>query len=248
MRILTINTWGFHEPYEARLVRLREGVERLAPDVCCMQEVYDERTLRAIRRTGELEHEYHDLDTGLALLSRRPLAVREVLRYRNRSPQEDYGRGALIGRLDHRDDLTIAVTHLSWRREDEPVRVAQARELIAAAERNGSPVILVGDFNATPDSDVIETVLSAGYVDSFGALHPEVPGLTWDSVNPFTGEQEPQLPDRRIDYIFVQAHLERGLSRAEVVLDRPDDMGVFPSDHFGVLVEITGGTTRPAPS
>lgn len=248
MRVLTINTWGRHEPYEARLARLARGIDALAPDVCCMQEVYEERTLRTVRDRAGLSHAFHDLETGLALLSRHPLASQGILRYQNRSPSEDYGRGALIARLDAGDDLVVAVTHLSWRAEDEGVRVAQARELTTAVKETGAPSILAGDFNDTPESAVIATVLAAGYVDGFRALHPEDPGLTWDAANPFTAEQDPQLPDRRIDYVFVQARLERGLDRAEVVLAQADEEGVLPSDHYGVLVDLAGWTARHAPS
>jgi endonuclease/exonuclease/phosphatase family metal-dependent hydrolase len=56
--------------------------------------------------------------------------------------------------------------------------------------------------------------------------------------NPFTVLQDPQLPDRRIDYVFLDATLERRLKGCELVFDEPAADGIHASDHFGVLVEL----------
>jgi endonuclease/exonuclease/phosphatase family metal-dependent hydrolase len=125
-------------------------------------------------------------------------------------------------------------------------RLGEARgtlEFVEQVAGNG-PAILLGDFNAPPDSDEIGLLLKAGFVDAFAAAGTGA-GTTWDEdrnaniriqriAEPGTIPEDPAT--RRIDYIFVRG---AGLSvrSASVVLDRPVD-GVFPSDHYGVLAEI----------
>ena len=64
---------------------------------------------------------------------------------------------------------------------------------------------------------------------------------TWARRNPFVGRHIE--PDRRIDYIFAGiSHQGSGMEGgagtvedARVVLDEPDENGVFPSDHFALV-------------
>lgn len=95
---------------------------------------------------------------------------------------------------------------------------------------NHLPVILTGDFNATPNSEPILTILSGDMLNSrtqtAGPAHG--PESTWSGWT-IAGE-----PGRTIDYIFVKgdlavvrhAHLAESFS------------GRFPSDHLPVLAEI----------
>jgi hypothetical protein len=39
VRVLTLNLWNISEPLEARLAALVAGLNRLAPDIACFQEV-----------------------------------------------------------------------------------------------------------------------------------------------------------------------------------------------------------------
>ncbi len=133
-------------------------------------------------------------------------------------------------------------------------------EALAAALREaagGGPVILGGDLNAEPDSGIVATVAGAGIVDVAAAARPGEPLYTYDPVrnaenNQIGAKKEWPLDDygvpelaalyearkttlRRIDYVFASPGLEP--AGAEVVLDRDRD-GLFPSDHFGLLVEL----------
>ena len=87
-------------------------------------------------------------------------------------------------------------------------------------------------------------LLQAGFVDAFAVAGSDE-GITWDEERNANiqlqrrtyPEEIPQDPrNKRIDYVFVRSS---GLSvtRAMVVLDRPIE-GLYPSDHFGVLVKI----------
>jgi endonuclease/exonuclease/phosphatase family metal-dependent hydrolase len=124
-------------------------------------------------------------------------------------------------------------------------RLGEAREMLAFVERvaGDRPAILLGDFNALPDSEEIALLLQAGFADAFDGNGE---GITWDEERNANiqlqrrtyPDEIPQDPrNKRIDYVFVRGP---GLSvtRAQVVLDRPIE-GLYPSDHFGVLAEIT---------
>ncbi len=101
--------------------------------------------------------------------------------------------------------------------------------MIDSLNVNDLPIILTGDFNATPESEPIQTILST-LNDSRQQSHAPAhgPDGTW------TGWTIAGEPGRTIDYVFVQgdltvskqAHLAESFS------------GRFPSDHLPVLAEI----------
>ena len=240
MRLLTLNTWGRSEPYLARRERIAQEIATLDVDLCCLQEVFDDDLLEALRSATALEHQCTDPRTGLAIASRWPIRSERILHYRSVSPREGFYRGALLCRIElDVGDLLVACTHLSFRPVDASVRRAQVQSLLAALEPIELPRILAGDFNEAPDGSAIELVRTHGFLDTFAARNPGVPGFTWDQRNPYTVQQDPPLPDRRIDYMFVDSMLADRLGDSRIVLDRPDEHGVFPSDHAGVLVELS---------
>ncbi len=124
-------------------------------------------------------------------------------------------------------------------------RLGEARKMLAFVERvaGDRPAILLGDFNALPESDEIALLRQAGFVDAFAAAG-KGQGITWDeernaNIQLQRRADPDEIPDdplnKRIDFVFVRGGLE--VKRAGVVLDRPVD-GLFPSDHYGVFAEI----------
>ena len=147
--------------------------------------------------------------------------------------------------------LPVFVTHLDWRLDEGHYREIQVQHVAAAvAERcpvgAGVPPILMGDFNAEPESDemrFLRGLTSLGgrrvyFADTFG-LVGQGRGVTFARRNPFAA-MLPE-PDRRIDYIFVRGPDDRGRGdpiEAHVAFDQTVG-GVFPSDHFGVVATIS---------
>jgi len=71
----------------------------------------------------------------------------------------------------------------------------------------------------------VQTVLDAGYVDSYRMLHPDDPGLTLPTSDPLL----------RLDYVFLP-HAQAGrIAKCEVVRNA---IAVGASDHFPVLSEM----------
>ncbi len=130
-------------------------------------------------------------------------------------------------------------------------------------------VVLAGDFNAQPESELFVKLRELGFSDAWADHYPKGGGLTFDCENnqanhvfqsqfPLSVKVEdlsfsPEVRDslvaflrrqetrpRRIDYIWY-----RGSSRMKVVnvelVGHPDAQGFAPSDHFGVCAELEIG-------
>ncbi len=111
------------------------------------------------------------------------------------------------------------------RRESAKLVLRKIREIAA-----DQPVICLGDFNSTPDTEQIGTMRSElrDARDLAGSLAygPEATfnGFRWDAV-----------PKERIDYIFVSPQMR--VSRYGTL---SDSSGLrYPSDHFPVVVRLS---------
>jgi len=149
---------------------------------------------------------------GLAILTRGNVQASEMRIF---DTTENLRRGVLgAGIATEAGTLYVYNTHLDDPAEGDAVRFEQGTQLLSATE-GASPAVLGGDFNAAPDSDVIDAVLAAGFVDTGAVLPPDL------------STREGAL---RIDYIFV-----RGSIRVDGI-DVPDDAA---SDHKPVVVTLT---------
>jgi len=142
-------------------------------------------------------------------------------------------------------------THLNYRLHHGREREEQVKEIDAALATHADsvPQILMGDFNARPESDEIRwlsglTTLGGRrtlYQDAWARKHPGEPGWTWSAANPGTAILAFLQQDRRLDYIFVTPERRDGrgrILRCDLAFDRPGDNGVFASDHFGVVADV----------
>ena len=260
LRIVTLNIWNRGGPWDARLAAIRAGLVELGPDIVGLQEVLRPTTTEVPDQAAQIADKlgYHiaygaafdggGFEFGNAALSRFPIARSEVFAL----PQVDApeARCLLFAEVDAPFGvLPFFVTHLSWRFSEGHVREAQVKSIAERVKQlcpiDGFPPVLVGDFNATPDSDEVRYLKglcslggrSVYFADTFG-IAGRGEGTTFTARNPFATEL--REPDRRIDYIFVRGPDQRGRGEpldAHVCFDRPKD-GVYPSDHFGVSATI----------
>ncbi len=271
LKVLSLNVWNDQGPWSRRAELIREWIERLEPDLIGFQEVLLGGPPEAkLDQLGELVGSlgFHTdyvpsfslpdrpaLEFGNAIASRWPISAREALELPDRGDWEK--RSALCCSIESpHGRLTFSNTHLHWRFEHGHVREKQVAALADQVDRlapkGGFPPIVVGDFNAEPDSDEIRFMQGlhaidrasvafldawrvAGDVDQSGEAGE---GITWSNRNDYARiEFEPR---RRIDYIFVGLPGRAGLGwveRCEVVCDEARD-GVWPTDHFGVYAEL----------
>ncbi len=238
-----------------------EGLRTLSPDVVALQEVREvpghlpNQALALAQATG-LHHVFAPAtpvdggQEGLAILSRGAVLEHAAMELPHAQPTER--RILLSARVScGQGSVWVHTSHLNYRlthgkqREDQ----VQAIEAGLAARTTDSPQVLMGDFNARPESDEIRwlrgQVTLGGrrtyFQDAWDRLHPGERGWTWASTNPYTDALAFLEPDRRIDYIFVTPMRRDGrgtIHDCRIVFDSPDSDGVFPSDHFGLLAEV----------
>jgi endonuclease/exonuclease/phosphatase family metal-dependent hydrolase len=260
LRLLTLNIWNQDGPWAERAPRIREWIERLDPDVVGLQEVVRGKRLDqlalvapagshcAYAKAMEFWRD-GDADFGNAVFSRWPILERETL------PLPDAGDGerrvVLATTIDAPfGPLSFFCTHLNWRLHHGFVRERQVAALGELVRRRRSrdrfPPVVVGDFNAEPESTEIRFVKGLHALggrslylrDAWSEAGDGGPGHTWCYRNAYT--RTSLEPDRRIDYVFVGPPLPSGLGRVErcsVVCD-DESAGVWPSDHFGVYAEL----------
>ena len=241
MNIVTLNMWGTSGPFEERWNFFIEELKRLKPKLLCLQEVWDGNLPERIKKTLNLPYSASSYESGLVLLAQDPIVSHWISTYRARSVLEDYDRRALIVRLKlGAQEVTVANTHLSWKPEDSETRSRQVDQLLHEVEVIGSPALLAGDFNDVPQSPAIQKIVRAGYQDLFQLIHPAEEGFTWDNTHPFVQTHEVKLPDRRIDFLFVDRTILKlhSVEACDIVFHRPNAKGVYPSDHYGLLARL----------
>lgn len=138
--------------------------------------------------------------------------------------------------------------HLELVREQQALATARFVDDLVR-DRPALPVVLLGDFNAAPDSASIRFLtgrqslggLSVRYESAWEAAHGDQPGLTFEPGNPLVrAGQMPLERGRRIDHVLTRSGPHGALldvADARLVFTGPVD-GVWASDHYGVLVDL----------
>jgi len=248
---------------ESRLAMVIEGLRALDPDVVALQEspitrqrgdvaariaqalglvhVHARATERVfpLRVLGRLIVGALGFVEGPAILSRFPIAATEV--YDLPRCQRWFDPRVALRADIQTPAGVIAVFSTHTSRDDcQTRRVAEL-----AGGPNGRPAVVMGDLNTGETAPALGAFRDHGFVDLFRAANPDTPGLTvWQRI-----EAPAPTVFRRVDYVFVKAGDGREATAvsARLVLNIPrtrDDGGaLWPSDHYGVFVEVA---LRPA--
>lgn len=169
---------------------------------------------------------------GNALLSRFPVRASDVCLLPRPSPDLEQ-RSVLGVSLATPDGAAVNVFVTHWGLDAEERRL-QADATISYVEswRPGSPCILVGDFNALPDSPEIAAIRRA-MADSWEAASvPPGRRVTFPSGPP--GATTPDGWSGAIDYVFAGGGI--GIERIEVAYDH-----ARASDHQPVVARLRVG-------
>lgn len=237
MSVVTLNLYHDRDDWPRRRVQIPAVLRELRPDAIVLQEVLQHEHLQnqAEWLAAELGYAVHfsSVDPegkvhryGNAVLTPHPVLARDhaVL-----EPRED-GRNAGMVRIEVRGQpVNVYVTHLHHTGEGAALRERQVAGLMDFIARTSAeaPSIVGGDFNALADAPEL-AALTAGYVDSFGLLHPHAgPEATTLNLAWFD-------TPRRIDHIYFQQGRFQPL-RSERLFTQPDDTGAWASDHHGLL-------------
>jgi endonuclease/exonuclease/phosphatase family metal-dependent hydrolase len=244
MKILTLNTWQERGPWRDRWELIFQGLKEYQPDIVGFQEVFNMDWAREIReRSGYPYLTVSGEHSGLIFLLKFKPVEQECLILKTKSPTEDYLRYVFYVRVDTgREKIALFNTHLSWKADENDIRLKQTLELEAFVQQKAGdlPAVLLGDLNAGPDAPSVSYVREKmRWCDTFAAANPGVSGLTWDYRNPYAEAERDKMAERRIDYIFVREQIGsvRKILSSRVVFDGPRE-GVWPSDHLGMMTEL----------
>ena len=238
---------------------IRDGLAALDADVIGLQEVLAFGTLP--NQADEIAsglgwHVYHapawqiggGLTFGNAILSPHRLYDTQCLPLP--TPPELDARAVIFARVDTpAGPMPVFVTHLTVQFHLCHVRRAQVLALVDYVARlapiGEPPPVIMGDFNAAPDSDEIRFLRGLTSLDGrsvyfadCGAAAATGPGYTYDRRNPYALRSHE--PSNRIDYVFVRgpdARLRGEPIAARLALDEPSG-NIWPSDHFAVVADI----------
>jgi endonuclease/exonuclease/phosphatase family metal-dependent hydrolase len=237
--VLSLNIWNYRGGWAARRERIARVIREAAPDVVGVQEVRrDPRYARGgdqaaqLARLTGLRHVYAPsmrywrwprVEEGLAILTPHRILRHTVipLRWDSVDRVDPNRRIALHATLTTTSSASFDcwVTHLNQR---PPVRDASAAALGDALPASASP-LLMGDFNAHPESETIQMFQKSGLRDMWKEIHPDDPGPTYPAED----------PTERIDYLFA------GPGWA---VERMERIGIGSralSDHCGLLAVLS---------
>jgi endonuclease/exonuclease/phosphatase family metal-dependent hydrolase len=227
LRILTYNIHhGAGNDEVLDLERIARLIRSLDPDLVALQEI-DNRTERTDRvsQAAELGRmtglgsvfgpfmDFRGGQYGMAVLSDLPF-VNPTNHELPEGPEPRSSLAIHVQLPDGAGELIFAGVHF-YRTAEE--RMAQARRLLDVLESEDVPIILAGDFNSTPDSEVMSFIGETFATPDKGADH-------------FTFRSD--QPEREIDFIVY-----RPAHRFVVVESRVIDEPVA-SDHRPVLLVV----------
>lgn len=131
--------------------------------------------------------------------------------------------------------INIANTHLHHKPyRDESIRLPQMKAIVDWLDQQScSDTILMGDFNARPESKTITHAQQ-----SFQSAYQVINGCEPDYTFP-TPLIDKDFKPRTIDYIFFRGkHITATASWLVGNQPHPNDTSLYPSDHFGVCARF----------
>jgi endonuclease/exonuclease/phosphatase family metal-dependent hydrolase len=225
----------------AARARIREGIRALAADVLAVEEIGPTNALLELRgalRDEGLDYQYWEHVTGfdtnvfVGILSRFPIMARhphtnENFLLEGRRFQVSRGFAEVEIRVAPRYSFTLIAAHLKSRRpvpvadeadlrEQEAIRLRAIIDQRLAAQP-GINLVVLGDFNDTPDSPPIKAVIGRGRTRLVDTRPAERNGDTDPNPNPrfpprnvtwthYYGKEDSY---QRIDYVLASPGLAR---------------------------------------
>ena len=258
LKIMTFNIWNYNRPWKKRRKLIAKLVTSEMPDIIGFQEIRNDVLLNEEGR-NQIEQLAEDIgsdyafvyqpamvysvyprkEEGLAVMSRYPI-LESNCTFLSRDPTDvkDYEQRIVLQAkielpIGH---LNFFNTHLSRSHAARLRTILEIYRYVSSFESE-LPKVLVGDFNATPDSEPIKFLvgklemkgLKGNFQDAWAVANPNLPGFTSRS----------DLPNKRIDYIFITPRGSKYLGKVLSVSTIGESIeGIFPSDHLGVVATV----------
>jgi endonuclease/exonuclease/phosphatase family metal-dependent hydrolase len=252
---------GDDQELELRLAMAAGELRRLSPDIVALQEssVSRRRGNVAARLAAQLGYAYAhapatrrvfgigildrlgvwimNFEEGPAVLSRFPIRGQTTYDLPRCAKFFDPRVALRVDVETPAGTLAVISTHTS-RDACQTRRIAE----LAQQARGALPALVMGDFNHVDTSEPIQALVrEGGFVDVFRAANPADTGATvWQRVDAPT-----PTASRRVDFMFLVPGTQYAaeVRSSRVVINAPrrlsDGRTLWPSDHYGVLGEIT---------
>lgn len=138
------------------------------------------------------------------------------------------------GKFEDKEGVKFYVFNIHYDHIGQKAREESSKLVVSQIEKfnkENLPVILMGDFNVTPENPAYSTIVSnAAWQDA--RLASEIP--SYGPAGTFTGFDWEKMPEGIIDHVFVKGDLQ--VIRHGILTDNYGKK--YPSDHFPVMVEI----------
>ena len=263
LRAMTWNLWWRFGPrWRDRQAGILATIERFAPDVVALQEVWsadgatqaDElaRTLGFHATFAAPSYpaapdparrpDHAGVELGVALLSRWPVLRQDVIAMpaRHRAWDPVVLRAAVAHPAGPLPILVACLEHATTYSDDRLAQAGLLADLATDPAADGPcPSLAMGDLNAAPDSAVLRPMRDV-LTDAWKAGGGAEDAVTLPSTHPSAPlEAGPELVDQRIDHIFFRPGHEDQLVDVESAIIAGDAVGgVFPSDHRAVICDF----------
>ncbi|MBX3594964.1 endonuclease/exonuclease/phosphatase family protein [Sphingomonas sp.] len=236
LRLATFNIWHDAGDWAARLPLLVAALRAADADVIGLQEVLQDGRKRLPNQAETIAaalggYRVTFMSTsppdaanryGNAVLTRLPVLSADT---RKLAPLSDYRTAIRVRVARAGTPVDIVVTHLAWQPDAAAVRAQQVRDLLAWLPADGTPLVVMGDFNAPLADPGLAPLRQRGLVPA--PLPP--------SVRTTLVEARGHAP-RIIDHILADPG-RFAIGPAHRIGDVPTD-GEYPSDHFGVAAAL----------
>jgi endonuclease/exonuclease/phosphatase family metal-dependent hydrolase len=258
LRIITVNTAKCDGP-AARIDWLAQEACELRPDILACQEVFREDggpldTFATLQNVLEMDAAWAPARykprlsegrtatgwSGMALYSLQPWTYVDTLELP--SDPLDGDRVAQVGLLElERFSVVVANVHLSHLRDAEDLRRVQLETVLQhpLLQMKQAMRIVCGDFNATPDSRLLQDVLHGTQYGDLRDAYLLGGGASDRWTLP---ARDGESAGRCVDYILSLASSADThpmfTSSAVTFKRRHASLDVLPSDHFGMAVTL----------
>ncbi|MCT2559595.1 endonuclease/exonuclease/phosphatase family protein [Tsuneonella sp. YG55] len=236
LRVATFNIWHDAENWAARLPLIVQALRESEADVIGLQENLEDSAKALPNQAATIAtmlggYSVHFAASeppgsakryGNAILSRLPV-VEEAARVLE--PVSDHRTALRTRVLLQGRPIDVVVTHLAWQADAGPVRAQQVADLLAWLPRDGTPLVIMGDFNAPLTAPELSLLGPPRFASALA------PGATSTTLNSARGHSQ-----RVIDHVFAERCCFETVT-ARRIGDRATD-GEYPSDHFGVAATL----------
>ena len=257
LSVVTINTWKCDGDYFNRMLLMVEELKAIAPDIIACQECFQTKdenadTLNYLaeqlgmyqtflpgrEKSRYFDGGWRDSLSGLGILSRFPLTELPPVLLPLTSEDDERKLQQAIVTLPNGEHVLITNLHLTHISDAENTRLLQIEKLAFVINQNQTHQnhFICGDFNATSSSLEIESLQALSNIFD---LYEEGDG---DKPCISLAPEYHHFERVCVDFIFAQAlpnATKHKVIKSSIVLKQYSEaFKTYPSDHFGIFVEI----------